>query len=159
LREDDKKRVYDTTGIAIIDDLGTLQLRPLVSFDKPTSVSLISFLADEKLLLGSVTMKEQESDSHHFPSNTIKLWDAITGAERFSVKNDEPGTLFGWSKLSPDGQTAALLTQRVDEGPNFLYVLDTTARKMQKVKLGQRAVGYQPAFHPSGKWIAVPTNP
>jgi len=67
-------------------------------------------------------------------------------------------------KVSPDGKTLVATTfsrVKTAEGPNTrerLIVIDVERKTWKTVEVLQAGVVQDPVFHPSGKWVAVPTQ-
>jgi WD40 repeat protein len=91
-------------------------------------------------------------------TSELKIWDATSGEEVFAVPALEPNTLFSKIVPSPDGKLAAA-TARRDRGHGWLYLVDPSTKSLRTVELGENDYVFDPLFHPSGKWVAVPVGP
>jgi len=121
------------------------------------------FANDDKIVVGTVQNYDDPNDWHHF-SAALKLWDATTGDEVLSIPADAKDEGFGWMKVSPDGKTIVATTfsrVKTAEGPNTrerLAVIDVERKTWKTIEVLQAGVVQDPVFHPSGKWVAVPTQ-
>jgi WD40 repeat protein len=111
----------------------------------------------DRFLIGGLTKYSKLRDFEHLTSE-LKIWDATSGEEVFAVPALEPNTLFSKIVPSPDGKLAAA-TARRDRGHGWLYLVDPSTKSLRTVELGENDYVFDPLFHPSGKWVAVPVGP
>ena len=114
-------------------------------------------LVQDRFLAGGLTTYSKPRDFEHFTSE-LKFWDVATSEEVFTAPAVEPNTLFSKVVLSPDRKCAAAIGFR-DRGHGWLYLIDPTAKSVRTVEMGENDYLFDPAFHPSGKWLAVPVGP
>jgi WD40 repeat protein len=75
----------------------------------------------------------------------------------FSTPPTNANTSFTDLKLSPDQQTIAAVSYRTGyDGAGVLYFINPAEQSFRVIDLGSVRVISEPAFHPSGKWLAVP---
>ena len=89
----------------------------------------------------------------------MKFWDAPPARKCSPWPRLEPSTLF--SKIVPSHLTENSWPRppRRDRGHGWLYLVDPAAKSVRSVEMGENDYVFDPVFHPSGKWVAVPVGP
>jgi WD40 repeat protein len=152
-----------STSISIFTVPEWKQLCTIPFEGKLTYGSPAVFVGDGKILAGTVRVNDTPKDWQHF-SESLKLWDATTGAEVLSIAADAKDEGFGWIKTSPDGKTMVATTfSRLKRGagpqtPERLLVIDVERKTWNAVEVTQGAVVQDPVFHPDGNWLAASTQ-
>jgi thiol-disulfide isomerase/thioredoxin len=114
------------------------------------------FAGADRILVGTVTHYEKPNDWKHFDA-TLKFWDVTSGEETLSIPSAAKDQGFGWVKASPDGQMVVASTFARPSGrQERLLIIDVAKKTWVEVSLA--ALIQQPLFHPSGKWVVVPTQ-
>lgn len=125
---------------------------------KQTHASPSAFAADNQILVGSVLVLAKPNDWQNYEA-TLKLWDVATGNEILSIPSPAKNQRFGYVKVSPDGQTVVASTfTRPNIGEERLVVVDLAKKTWKLIDIFPGALVQEPLFHPSGKWIVVPTQ-
>jgi WD40 repeat protein len=135
-----------------------------IRFNDKLTNAFPAVLADHaKILAGTVQTYDKPDDLLHF-SAALKLWDAANGEELLSIAGDAKDEPFGWIKASPDGKKIVGHTfsrQKTNGGPNTrerVVVIDVERKTWRKIDVLQTGIVQEPVFHPSGRWLAVPTH-
>ena len=125
---------------------------------KPVSADARAFAAADQVLVGTLNVFEKPDDWQHFEA-ALKFWDVGSGKEILSIPSPKKNQGFGYIKVSPDGQTVVVSTFSrpvIDE--ERLIIVDIAKKTWKMIDVSPGALVQEPLFHPSGKWLVVPTQ-
>jgi WD40 repeat protein len=124
-----------------------------------TSASPTAFIAEDRILVGTTHINDKASDWRHFEAS-LKFWDVSTGREVLSIPGPAKNEGFAGVKVSPDGKTAVVPMYALDNMPRQgrLLIIDVAQKTWKMVDVASGPLFQEPVFHPSGQWIAVPTQ-
>ncbi len=99
-----------------------------------------------------------EPDSFQKHDWALKMWDAATGEELFSLSRAGDDESFSGIECSPDGRTviATVVDRKNNRGR---VILIDVAQRTSRVLLESTGLPGRAIFHPSGDWFALKIQP